>query len=107
MVWFFPFAAKATKRTAVLLGELEYTSVVNTISCVRRTEAGPKLLFLGAYDAAEETKTKFILEKDEYIKLLDKKTGDRRVVPGPAAVVPKPTEETTGVQTGVSLARDE
>lgn len=69
-----------------------------------RNEVGPKLLQQGPYEEILTTTKKLVLEKDEYIQLLDKKTGNERVLQGPDQVVPEPTEiAEAGVQKAVFL----
>merc|ERR550514_123998 len=106
----------AEVRQVPLLGPLQYAIVKNTVSGEPRCEAGPKLLFLGAYDEVVGIHGKIALKRDEYVKLVDKETGNVRVVTGaeqdwqntetPGGLVPKPTEENpAGVQKGVFLTK--
>merc|ERR1719183_2664682 len=103
-----PVISKATRRKAVLLEELDYVVVTDTLSGVQRVECGPKLTFLGAYELAGPTVRKHVLEKDEYIKVRNSKDGQVRVVFGPSVFVPEPTESTPdGKRKGVSLKKHE
>merc|ERR1719183_2899967 len=77
-----PVISKATRRKAVLLEELDYVVVTDTLSGVQRVEYGPKLTFVGAYEIAGPKTQKHVLEKDEYIKVRNSKDGQVRVVFG-------------------------
>jgi regulator of protease activity HflC (stomatin/prohibitin superfamily) len=103
-----PFIMKAKVRQATLLEELDYIIVTDSLSGVQRTEMGPKLVFIGAYETVMFKSLKHVLEKDEYIKVRDSKNGEVRVVQGPGVFVPTPTESTPdGKQKGVSLEKHE
>merc|ERR1712137_419686 len=103
-----PFIMKAKVRQATLLEELDYVVVTDSLSGVQRTEAGPKLVFISAYETVVFKSQKHVLEKDEYIKVRDSKNGEVRVVQGPCVFVPTPTESTPdGKQRGVSLEKHE
>jgi regulator of protease activity HflC (stomatin/prohibitin superfamily) len=105
---FPPLICKAVKRKAILLDVLEYAIVTDTLTGEQRSEAGPQLLFPGAYESVGRTLRKTVLEKEEYVKILNSETGEIRVVSGPAAVVPKPTESIpNGVQKAASLKKYE
>lgn len=80
-------------RTATLLGELQYAVVENDRTGARVHEAGPQLLKVDAYDRVIQVRDKIVLEKDEYIRLVDQMTGVERVLQGPRLVVPQPTEQ--------------
>lgn len=50
---------------------------------------------------------KFVLKRHEYVRLLDKQTGEERVVIGPTTLVPLPTEHAPhGMQRGVNVDTD-
>jgi regulator of protease activity HflC (stomatin/prohibitin superfamily) len=108
VVFYKPVVCSVQKRKATLLEELEYTVVTDTLTGVQRSEGGPQLLFLGAYDEASSKRRKIILQKDEYVKVLDSKTGNVRIVQGPAVFAPRPTESIPeGTSKAVSLRKHE
>jgi len=86
-----PFKEKVWRK-AKLLDPLQYAVVQNEITAEIRHEEGPQLLFLGSYDDLRKTMPKLVLEKHEYVRLVDRKTGFERVAVGPKTVVPSPTE---------------
>jgi len=103
-----PIISKGTRRNAILLEELDYVIVTDTLSGVQRIECGPNLIFLGGYEHAGPKTQKVVLEKDEYIKVRNSKDGQVRVVCGPAVFVAEPTESTPdGKKKGVSLQKHE
>ncbi len=62
---------------------LQYQIVKNTLKGDVRVEKGPKLLFLRPYDVLDgEKQTAISLRATQYVRLLDKKTGQVRVVKG-------------------------
>jgi len=98
-----PFKSKEWRK-AQLLDPLKYAVVQDTLSAVVRHEQGPQLLFLGAYDELREVRDKLVLEKDQYVRLVDLKTGIERVERGPTTIVPSPTETSAnGTQRAVFL----
>lgn len=95
-------------RQARLLGPMQYAIVKSTLTGQLRTELGPKLLFLGAYDETTKVQPKIVLKQDEFAKLVDQETGHMRVVTGAGTEVPGPTENApAGVQKGVFLTKYE
>lgn len=107
-VFYVPFLHKATKRAAILLDEMEYVVVTESLTGVQRSEVGPKLLFQGAYETIGEKQKKLILKPDEYVKVLDSLIGEVRIVRGPKVMVPAPTETLPGgKQMAASLKRHE
>jgi len=79
-------------RKASLLDPLQYAMVEDTQTAIIRNHAGPDLLFLGPYDVMKGVKPKIVLQKDEYARLIDRKTGNERVERGPGSIVPEVTE---------------
>lgn len=91
-------------RKATLLDPLQYAIVQDQMTAIVRTENGPKLLFLQANDKLLSIEAKIVLEKDEYIRYVDKLTGEERVEKGAGTIVPAPTEITdVGVEKAVPL----
>jgi len=86
-----PFKSKEWRK-AVPLGPLAYAAVQDTLTAVVRHEQGSKLLFLGAYDTLRQVRPKLVLEKDEYLRLVDRTTGEERVEIGPRTIVPSPVD---------------
>mmetsp|Transcript_66159 Transcript_66159/g.144241 ORF Transcript_66159/g.144241 Transcript_66159/m.144241 type:complete len:528 (+) Transcript_66159:78-1661(+) len=88
---FNPFQSRDWRK-AILVNALQYAVVQQELTGDIRHEAGPQLLFLGAYDVHKSTALKLILEKHQYVRLVDAKTGFERVATGPQTIVPSPTE---------------
>ena len=91
-MWYVPFITKATKRFGTKLDDLSYVVVKNELTGLEFTVAGPQLYFLNPHEVAGELKRKIVLEKHEYVRLLDAKSGQQRLIKGPAKVVPDPFE---------------
>jgi len=89
---YVPFITTATKRLGTKLDDLSYVVVKNELTGLEFTVAGPQLYFLNPHEVAGELKRKIVLEKHEYVRLLDAKSGQQRLVKGPAKVVPDPFE---------------
>ena len=90
--WYVPIITKATKRFGTKLDDLSYVVVKNELTGLEFTVAGPQLYFLNPHEVAGELKRKIVLEKHEYVRLLDAKSGQQRLIKGPAKVVPDPFE---------------
>lgn len=101
-----PFHKKVWLK-ASLLGPLNYALVKNNMTGVSRVEAGPQLLFVGAYDELVKIENKVVLKKDEYIRVADQQTGEVRILTGPQMVIPAPTESTVGAQKATILTKSE
>eukprot|EP01052_Picozoa_sp_SAG31_P035730 SAG31_NODE_4351_length_3323_cov_2.160360_1_plen_434_part_00 len=112
---YVPILKPGQQRKAVLLDELSYVIVTDTLAGVQRTVEGPQLFFPGAYESAGllldrenfSVQPKVVLLNDEYLRLQDSKTGEARVVTGPRVLVPQPTEQWTTVEKGIKLEKDE
>uniref|UniRef100_A0A7S0NYA0 Band 7 domain-containing protein n=1 Tax=Calcidiscus leptoporus TaxID=127549 RepID=A0A7S0NYA0_9EUKA len=89
---YVPFITKATKRKGTQLDDLSYIVVKNELTGLEFTVAGPQLYFLNPHEVASERKRKIVLEKHEYVRLLDATSGQQRLIKGPAKVVPDPFE---------------
>jgi len=57
---------------------------------------GAKLFFPEAYDQVVSVRSKLVLQKQEYVRLVDHFTGYARVVVGPILMVPNPSEDGPG-----------
>jgi len=103
-----PFATTEL-RLATLLDPLQYAVVKDVLTGVSRCEPGPKLVFLGPHDTMVRVAPKIALLQDEYVRLVDRKAGTVRVLRGPEAIVPEPTEvtEPEGIQKAVPLTKHE
>jgi len=84
-------------QQAAKLTDLQYITVTDKLTGVKRIVEGPTLFFPGtAYeDSAGPPTPKIVLEKNEYVRLRDAKSGQLRQVQGPATVVPQPHESAT------------
>jgi len=95
---------KKEYRDATRLGPREYAIIKDVKLGQVRHEATPGLLFLNAYDVQESVKPKIVLQKHEYVRLVDTLTGRERISAGPNTIVPKPLEEfPEGIQKAVVL----
>lgn len=95
-----PFTTKSMEvRKALSLGSLDYCIVKNIVSGERRIEVGPKLIMVEPYDtvvrdALGNMKRKsYSLRANEFVRLIDKKSGKIRVVHGEKVLVPGEDEE--------------
>merc|ERR1712232_679732 len=53
---------------------------------------GPQLLFIGPYDQLGKVLMKIVLQKQEYVRLINRETGSEQVIMGPQTIVPEPME---------------
>jgi len=103
-----PIMTSVEKKKAIKIDQLAFYVVRDTLTAKLRVEAGPQLLFLGAFDEASEEMQKFVLTHGEYLRLLDTVTGQVRVEVGPSTVTPGPYEKSDeGKQSGASLTKNE
>jgi hypothetical protein len=86
---------KAYKKQAKALGPLEYCFIRNKLNGERRVEVGPKLLFLQPYDEEDgPIRIAISLKATQFVRFLDKETGQVRVERGEQGkVIPAPYEE--------------
>jgi len=99
-----PYVEILGEQEAILLEPLDYAVVRDLLTGQARNELGPTLLQQGAYEEVVTRAKKPVLEKDEYIRLIDVETGLERIVTGPAMVVPAPTESAPdGIQKAIFL----
>ena len=92
-VVYAPLINTARKRRGTKLDELQYMVVKNELTGLEFAVGGPRLHFLGAHEVADwEPRRKIVLEKHEYVRLLDATSGQQRLIKGPAKVVPEPFE---------------
>jgi len=97
------------KRSATRLGPREYAVVKNSKSGEMRHEEGPMLLFLGAWDDYHkvQVKDKVVLQKQEFMRLVDSLSGSERVVVGPITFVPAPLEQSSkGIERAVVVGKE-
>mmetsp|Transcript_22081 Transcript_22081/g.39595 ORF Transcript_22081/g.39595 Transcript_22081/m.39595 type:complete len:627 (-) Transcript_22081:145-2025(-) len=87
-------------RDATRLTMLQYATIIHERTQKKRNVGGPVLEFLDAYDKLEGIYDKYVLQKREYIRLVDDMTGEERVVAGEAVLVPEPLEKAPfGIET--------
>jgi len=95
---------KWERRKATLLDPLQYAIVQDQLTAIIRAEVGPQMFFLGPNDVVKSIEQKIVLEKDEYIRLVDRLSGGERVEQGPSTIVPTPTEVSAqGVQKAIPI----
>eukprot|EP00440_Ansanella_granifera_P008041 gb/GFBE01008704.1/.p1 GENE.gb/GFBE01008704.1/~~gb/GFBE01008704.1/.p1 ORF type:complete len:638 (+),score=178.08 gb/GFBE01008704.1/:1-1914(+) len=80
-------------RDAVRISERQYAALKHERTQIVRHIEGPELVFMDAYEALEGVYDKTVLQKQEYIRLIDKMTGEERVIMGATTLVPEPLEE--------------
>merc|ERR1712070_671107 len=94
-------------RKATKLGPLDYALVENDLTGMPRHVEGPTMFFLEAYDVQKSISAKIVLQKDEYITLVEGTSGKERVLKGPQTITPTPTETAPkGKQQAVFLDTD-
>ena len=83
-VVYAPLINTARKRRGTKLDELQYMVVKNELTGLEFAVGGPRLYFLGAHEVADwEPRRKIVLEKHEYVRLLDATSGQQRLIKGP------------------------
>eukprot|EP00931_Biecheleriopsis_adriatica_P073810 TRINITY_DN48024_c0_g1_i1.p1 TRINITY_DN48024_c0_g1~~TRINITY_DN48024_c0_g1_i1.p1 ORF type:complete len:683 (-),score=155.41 TRINITY_DN48024_c0_g1_i1:142-2121(-) len=87
-----PYQEILEVRQALAVKPLEYAIVTDIRNGQVTHRPGPMQLKLGAYETMNGTKSKVVLERDEFIRLVDKKSGAERVVVGPDTIIPDPAE---------------
>lgn len=99
---------RAYKRKAHMLSSVGYSVVKDMISGKERVEKGPKLLFLGPYDAVSRGGEALTLSQTEYTIVSNRISGEKALVKGPRVWFPEtPFEESCGKRTAISLQDDE
>mmetsp|Transcript_75899 Transcript_75899/g.143064 ORF Transcript_75899/g.143064 Transcript_75899/m.143064 type:complete len:661 (-) Transcript_75899:71-2053(-) len=98
---------KKVWRQPIKLMYMEYARVKNTRTGAVHHEAGPKFLFLDAYEVIERKQRITVLQQQQYLRLIDQLTGSERVLLGPQSVIPGPFETAPdGVQKAVVVSKD-
>lgn len=92
IIRFDPFWYAAEVRKAILLTELQYVRVTDTLSGLITVVAGPKLFFPKAWDSVSEPEEVIKIEKNQYMKLVDGVSGAVRVLYGEQRAIPEPME---------------
>src|SRR5688572_7805902 len=77
---------KITRRRAVTLEPTDYIHIRNTVTGQLHSEVGPGLYFPGANEEITRTLKVITLKHNEYIKIIDKKTGAIRTERGEKSV---------------------
>jgi len=85
----------ATIRKVTKIGQLDYAAIRNEKTLRLRHEPGPCFVYLDGWEVLETVHHKIVLERDMYIRLIDRFTGEERVVRGPTVLVPEPLEESS------------
>jgi regulator of protease activity HflC (stomatin/prohibitin superfamily) len=92
------------RRKGMTLGPTEYLRVRGVLTGDVRNEVGPKLFFPDAHEELVERLTAIPLKKNQYLRLIDKRSGVVRVERGETSVYLTPTEEVLGnVAEGVNI----
>jgi hypothetical protein len=91
------------KREAITLGPTEYIHVRDTVSGEVHSEIGPKLYFLQANEEVSKRLVAIPLKANQYVRIIDKRTGVIRVVRGEGSVYLSPTEDVVGQAHNIRL----
>jgi regulator of protease activity HflC (stomatin/prohibitin superfamily) len=103
-VWVHPWQ-RANRRKGITLGPTEYLRVRDILSGEIRNEIGPQLYFSKADEEIGKQLPAIPLKDNQYVRLMDNRTGVIRVERGEASVYPEPTEKILdgGVQDGINI----
>jgi len=87
-----PYEEVMEVRNATVLKSQEYAVVKNDMTAKYIHYPGPVQLFVGAYEQLVKVLPKVILQKMDYVRLVDRRSGEENVVKGPKAIVPAPEQ---------------
>jgi hypothetical protein len=88
-----PYEEVIEVRPPIVIAPMEYCIMKDLRTGDMRVASGPMQLKLGAYEQLVGTKReKIMLQKDEFVRLVDGMTGIERIVRGPDTIVPNPLE---------------
>jgi hypothetical protein len=95
----------AKRRQGITLGPTEYLRVCDILSGESRNEVGPQLYFPRANEEVGKQLSAIPLKHNQYVRLMDNRTGLIRVERGEASVYPEPTEKVLdgGIQNGINI----
>jgi len=96
---------RVERRKGIILGSADYLHLRNTTTGELRSELGPKLYMLDAYEEVIEKLPATVLKDTQYIRVIDSDTGKLRIEIGPNRVYLNPTEKVVapGIEQGLSL----
>jgi regulator of protease activity HflC (stomatin/prohibitin superfamily) len=99
---------RAKRCKGITLGPTEYLRVRNTLSGEMRNEIGPQLYFSKAEEETGRQLPAIPLKHNQYVRLMDNRTGAIRVERGETSVYPEPTEKILdgGVQDSINIDED-
>jgi hypothetical protein len=99
---------RAKRREGITLGPTEYLRVRNILSGEVRNEIGPQLYFSKANEEIGKQLPAIPLKHNQYVRLMDNRSGVIRAERGEASVYPEPTEKVLdgGVQDGINIDED-
>ncbi len=101
--WARPFL-RVRRTTGLVLGPTEYLHVRNTLTGELSTVIGPRLFFLAAQEEVVSQLEAMPLKKNQYVRLVDTKTGIIRVERGEQSIYLSPTEALIGgVTEGINI----
>lgn len=87
-----PPLSRAQRRKALILSPTAYAQVRDLVSGASRNVLGPTRYFLGASEELTEQRTVVPLKRNQYMRLIDTRSGAIRVERGEGSVVVAPTE---------------
>jgi len=103
-MFFAPPFYRVTKRRGITLGPTEYLRVRDRLTGEYRNIVGPTFFFGSATDEIVERMKATPLKHNQYVKVLNKETGEIRVERGEGTVYLEPTETFLGkVQNGINV----
>jgi regulator of protease activity HflC (stomatin/prohibitin superfamily) len=95
---------RVSRRKGVTLGPTDYLHVRDKVTGEVHTEYGPKLFFPLASEELSVVMKAIPLKNNQYVRLLDKRTGVLRVERGEKSVYLSPTEDVLDdVKTGINI----
>jgi len=95
---------RAKRRRGLVLAPTEYLRIRNTLTGEVRNELGPQLYFATAEEEVVEHLSSIPLKHNQYVRLLDERTGVMRVERGESSVTLGPTERVLeNAQDGVNV----
>ena len=95
---------KVTLRKALILGPTDYIRIRNLLTGELHNEMGPRLYFLEANEEVVKSLSAIPLKRNQYVKLIDQRTGTIRMVRGETSIYLSPTEEILGkIEEGINI----
>ncbi|HEY9607887.1 SPFH domain-containing protein [Allocoleopsis sp.] len=95
---------RVKSRKALTIGPTDYIRIRHLLTGELRNERGPSLYFLNANEEVEQSLSAIPLKRNQYVKLIDRRTGVISMVRGETSIYLSPTEEILGkVEQGINI----